>query len=218
MDKIMTKDDLKKLIQETIQETIKEEASMAVSDLEMIGHMHEHLKELIKDDSELEDWVKAKLTMACANLISVFKYLNHQSHGGTDQAAINTDAGMTSGEESLDEKVNKWIQKAVHPSKKGMFTGKTVADLKTMLAAVKKQAAKYKEKGEKVPHALRTKESQLVFAIRAKTKGLKEDDTQMGIYTPNPNAAQYLSRVRTVKTGTGSKITTKGVKQPHTKK
>jgi hypothetical protein len=168
----MTKDDLKKLIQETIQETIKEEASMAVSDLEMIGHMHEHLKELIKDDSELEDWVKAKLTMACANLISVFKYLNHQSHGGAEQTATDTDAGMTSGEKSLDEKVNKWIQKAVHPSK-----------------------------------------------IRAKTKGLKEDDTQMGVYTSNPNAAQYLSRVRIVKTGTGSKPITKGgVKQPHTKK
>jgi hypothetical protein len=73
----------------------------------------------------------------------------------------------------MEEK--KWIQGAVHPSRKGMFDGKTLADLKVALTKAKKLSDSYKQRGEKVPHELRTKISQLVFAIRAKSKnGLTE--------------------------------------------
>lgn len=62
----------------------------------------------------------------------------------------------------------KWQQAALHPSKKGMFDGKTMADLKKMLVAVKNQTDSYKSKGEKVPDKLRSKIGQLLYAIRAK--------------------------------------------------
>jgi hypothetical protein len=69
----------------------------------------------------------------------------------------------------------KWIQKAVHPSRKGMFSGENIADLKAKLSKIKAQTAKYKERGESVPSELRKKIAQLVFAIRAKgKKGLAE--------------------------------------------
>lgn len=71
-------------------------------------------------------------------------------------------------EGNLDE--SRWIQKAVHPSRKGMFKSKNQSSLKTQLANVKKKTQSYKDRGQKVPHELRKKISQLVFAIRAKSK------------------------------------------------
>jgi hypothetical protein len=62
----------------------------------------------------------------------------------------------------------KWQQAALHPSRKGMFDNKTMADLKKMLVAIKNQTDNYKSKGEKVPAKLRSKIGQLLYAIRAK--------------------------------------------------
>lgn len=65
----------------------------------------------------------------------------------------------------------KWIQKAIHPSREGMFADKGIGDLKDMLKAAHKKSESHKEKGETVPKELRKKMSQLVFAIRAKQSG-----------------------------------------------
>lgn len=62
---------------ESKNQPISEEASMAAADLDAIEHYIGHLKQLIHDDSDLEDWIKAKLTMAKSNLSSVFANLNH---------------------------------------------------------------------------------------------------------------------------------------------
>ena len=81
-------------------------------------------------------------------------------------------------EEVMSEKKDKWIQKAVHPSREGKFEDKTIGELKDMLINAKKQSDSHKEKDEKVPHDLRKRISQLVFAIRAKQSGgLKKGST-----------------------------------------
>jgi len=76
----MTKNELKQLIREAIQENIREEASMSAGELDSILHHANELKQhgLVTDESNLEDWVKAKLTIASQNLISVFNYLSHE--------------------------------------------------------------------------------------------------------------------------------------------
>lgn len=67
------------------------------------------------------------------------------------------------------EKVEeKFDMKPTPESKKGMFKDKTQAELKSMLAATKKEMKAHEDKDEKVPHRLRTKFSQLTFALRAK--------------------------------------------------
>jgi hypothetical protein len=72
---------------------VGEEASMAAGDLDRIEHYTKHLKQLVNDDSELEDWVKAKLTLASSNLESVFGYLNHNNKSdGDDNKQIDDTA------------------------------------------------------------------------------------------------------------------------------
>jgi hypothetical protein len=60
-----------------INESINEEASMAAGELDAIAHYVNHLKQLVNDDSNLEDWQKSKITLAKSNLESVFSSLNH---------------------------------------------------------------------------------------------------------------------------------------------
>lgn len=76
----MTKNELKQLIKETVNEVVSEEARMSASELDSILHHANELKQhgLVTDESNLEDWVKAKLTIASQNLISVFNYLSHE--------------------------------------------------------------------------------------------------------------------------------------------
>lgn len=54
------------------------------------------------------------------------------------------------------------------PAERGKHSGKTVDELKSQMARVKKQMAGYRERGEKVPDKLRGEFSELTFAIRAK--------------------------------------------------
>ena len=77
----MKKSELKQLIKSVLNETISEEARMSASELDSILRHANELKEhgLVTDESNLEDWVKAKLTIANQNLISVFNYLNHEA-------------------------------------------------------------------------------------------------------------------------------------------
>ena len=84
----MTKKELKNLIKETISEVVSEEARMATSDLEAAHHYIEHLQELVNDNSELEDWVKAKINIAKENLRSAFEYLSHESKN-QEQTAVD---------------------------------------------------------------------------------------------------------------------------------
>ena len=82
------------------------------------------------------------------------------------------------GNSKVNENDKKWIQKSVHPSKKGMFHNWNLKDIHTALTNAKSKSEAHKEKGEKVPHDLRTKISQLVFAARGKSHKLAESDGQ----------------------------------------
>lgn len=111
----MSKQRIKEYVKKLVNEVIEEEASMAASDLDSIIHHANELKQLnaITDDAELEDWIKAKLTIASQNLIAVFNNLNHESD--------NTKIQDTDTEEIQNEKCNadcdvkeskeKWIGK-----------------------------------------------------------------------------------------------------------
>lgn len=67
-----------------------------------------------------------------------------------------------------EEKLDEFKMKPTAPSKKGMFKGKTKAELRTELSNVKKRMKSIEDSGKKVPKALRTKFSELTFALRAK--------------------------------------------------
>ena len=60
---------------------------------------------------------------------------------------------------------------AVHPSKKGMFDGKSKAEIEKMKAALEKQNDALKKAGKPIPHQNRVKMAQYNFALRAKSKG-----------------------------------------------
>ena len=84
VQKPMSKQKIKEYVKKLVTEMIEEEASMAASDLDSIIHHANELKQLnaITDEAELEDWIKAKLTLANQHLIAVFDNLNHK-HGST---------------------------------------------------------------------------------------------------------------------------------------
>ncbi len=64
--------------------------------------------------------------------------------------------------------LNEFEMKPTPDSKKGMFKGKTQEEIKSMLSNIKEKMAKAKEAGHEVSHDLRSKFSQLEFALRAK--------------------------------------------------
>lgn len=114
----LTKQELKGIINECINEIVNEEARMAASDLDSILHHANELKQLgaITDDANVEDWIKAKLTVAKENITAIFNYYNHDASGDSPDAddagsepvsAINpvgatADAGEDTGEEVED--------------------------------------------------------------------------------------------------------------------
>jgi len=87
---------------ESKNQPVSEEASMAAGDLDAIEHYIGHLKQLVNDDSDLEDWVKAKLTLASSNLQSVFGYLNHAAKTN-GQPGIECNECMQEVDQSLNE-------------------------------------------------------------------------------------------------------------------
>ena len=64
--------------------------------------------------------------------------------------------------------VKEFDMKPTPKSKRGMFKGVSQADLRKRLTAAKKQMKTHEDNDEKVPHKLRSKVSQLNFALRAK--------------------------------------------------
>ena len=64
-----------------------------------------------------------------------------------------------------------------HGSKKGMFKGVTKAELEKRLTTAKKQSKKLHDNDEKEPAALKTKIKELEFALRAKNKFGKVNET-----------------------------------------
>lgn len=85
-------------------ENVDEDAQMAASDLDSILHHANEIKSLnlVTDESELEDWIKAKLTIANQNLISVFNYLNHQA---TSDGSTTPEQTGIEGEQDLEKHV-----------------------------------------------------------------------------------------------------------------
>jgi hypothetical protein len=71
-------------------------------------------------------------------------------------------------EEKKEEKLDEFKMKPTPDSKKGMFKGKTKAELRKELTSVKARMKSIEDSGKKVPKALRTKFSELTFALRAK--------------------------------------------------
>lgn len=64
----------------------------------------------------------------------------------------------------LNEKWNKDVK----VKKTGEYADKTKDELEGMLDNLKAKSKKYQEKGEKVPKKIKEKESEIVFALRAK--------------------------------------------------
>jgi hypothetical protein len=66
------------------------------------------------------------------------------------------------------EKIDEFKMKPTPDSKKGMFKGKPKSEIRKELASVKARMKSIEDSGKKVPKALRTKFSELTFALRAK--------------------------------------------------
>jgi hypothetical protein len=66
------------------------------------------------------------------------------------------------------KKVTEFKMAATPKSKRGMFKGVSQADLQKRLTAAKDRMKGHEDKGEKVPHDLRSEVSELEFALRAK--------------------------------------------------
>jgi hypothetical protein len=117
---------------------MSEEARMASSDLDAISHYLEHLKQMISDQSELEDWVKAKINIAKENLNTVFNYLNHENPQNDSEK--NADEYTIEKSEELFEfldflKENQEINGVLTEAQHG---GRTVKLNKPMRGDVKK--------------------------------------------------------------------------------
>lgn len=93
---------------------------------------------------------------------------------------------QTLTESTVAEKIEPPIK--TDPSERGKYKGQGIDDLKRQMATVKDKMAAHRERGEKVPDALRGKFSELTFAIRAKQahggkwSKIKEDDMEEGNY------------------------------------
>ena len=71
-------------------------------------------------------------------------------------------------EKKKEEKLDEFKMKPTPDSKKGMFKGKPKSEIRKELASVKARMKSIEDSGKKVPKALRTKFSELTFALRAK--------------------------------------------------
>ena len=69
---------VKECYTEAVLEILKQQnSSMAMGALKQLNSDAKELETMLQNTDQLEDWVKAKLTMAGTNLQSVFGYLNH---------------------------------------------------------------------------------------------------------------------------------------------
>ena len=75
INSITMKNKLKHLIEECYAEILLENSEMAKNDLHKIIDYSEKLQSMIDKDSDMEDWVKAKLTHAADYIDTVFDYL-----------------------------------------------------------------------------------------------------------------------------------------------
>ena len=69
--------------------------------------------------------------------------------------------------------INETFDMTVHPSRKGMFDGKTKEEIRDEKSKVLKQMKALEDDGKKVPKHLRTKIAQINFALRAKNNWKK---------------------------------------------
>ncbi len=98
-----------------------------------------------------------------------------------DLKKFTPEPGIKKGVNVYDkiQREGKWLKNAVHPSRKGMFDGKTVEDLEKMKAALKARDKAHAQKGEKIPHKNKVAMAQILFAIRGKKHKLQENDEDM---------------------------------------
>ncbi len=75
--------------------------------------------------------------------------------------------------DELDEAWDTGGKPVTHKSRAGMFTGVSDSTIKKELAGVKEKMQAHKDEGNSVPHKLRTRFSQLTFALRARGAGGK---------------------------------------------
>ena len=77
---------VKEYYKESVLEILKQQNnSMAIGELKQLNNDAQELETMIRVNTELEDWVKARLTLASSNLESVFGYLNNAAKtGGAD--------------------------------------------------------------------------------------------------------------------------------------
>lgn len=65
-------------------------------------------------------------------------------------------------------KNKKWIKKALHPSRSGMFKDISITDIKKEINDIKRKNKARKSMGKKVSYEDRKRMGQLLFALRAK--------------------------------------------------
>ena len=82
--------------------------------------------------------------------------------------------------------VKEFEMKPTPKSKRGMFKDKTQDELRDELSHIKKEMKAYEDKNKKVPDTLRTKFSQLTFALRAKNKWGKVAEANLNEAVPVP--------------------------------
>jgi hypothetical protein len=165
-------------ILELITEDVKSEDNMKFKD-----YYREELKEAIENDK-----IKNQCPCGCTP---------EDMCDNADECLCECSTcgcGKRNTEHSLDEK--KWIQAAVHPSRKGMLSGKSVADLEKMKGNLKKRNTPKKEKGEKVPHKNKVAMSQINFALRAKKHKLTEADNSNLFMKKGQKLFAYFTRVK----------------------
>ena len=107
---------VKEYYKESILEILKQQdSSMAIGALKQLNNDAQELETMIQVNTQLEDWVKAKLTLASFNLESVFGYLNHaaKTSGQSDVECIsgnNCKCGCNIVNES---KIKSYIKKCI---------------------------------------------------------------------------------------------------------
>jgi len=108
---------VKEYYKESILEILKQQdSSMAIGALKQLNNDAQELETMIQVNTQLEDWVKARLTLASSNLESVFGYLNHdaKTNSESDVECIggnNCKCGCNIVNES---KIKSYIKKCIN--------------------------------------------------------------------------------------------------------
>lgn len=131
-----------------------------------------------RDKSELPSYVRNRERTARKLRLAKEKLHNHLKDEGFEYSDEELEKVL---QEFSDEDIEDFLNEAwdthgktvVHPSRRGMFHDVSDEEIQKRLETVKDKMQSHKDEGNTVPHSLRTKFSQLTFALRARGAGGK---------------------------------------------